>query len=68
MVKRRNTVERWIAEIFPTKETNRRADLRDREIDKMVGAQKRKASDKSPHTDWRSLLKIAQETPNDRSD
>ena len=59
-MKKRKTVDRWIANIFPTDQNKRKADLADRKIDQRVGAQIRDAADKTPETDWRRLA--AQET------
>ena len=56
-MKRRKTVKRWIADIFPTPRTIKDADDMDRKIDQGIGAQIRDASDKTPETDWRRLLK-----------
>lgn len=56
-MKRRKTVERWLADIWPTGQNKRKADERDRQIDRSVGAQKKQAVDKTPETDWRRLLK-----------
>lgn len=56
-MRRRKTVERWLAEVCPTPETKREADDRDRQIDRSVGAQMQKATEKTPETDWRRLSK-----------
>lgn len=56
-MKRRKTVERWLAEVWPTPDTERKADNRDRQIDRSVGAQMQQAAEKTPETDWRRLSK-----------
>lgn len=53
----RQTIERWLADIWPTKETRHKADMADRRRDQKVGAQMRISSDKTPETNWRALMK-----------
>ena len=53
----RKTIERWVAEVFPNERTIRKAGEKDRKIDKSKGAQIKTATDKSPETDWRRMVK-----------
>jgi hypothetical protein len=55
-MKKRKTVERWIADVLGQRpDLVRKADEMDRKIDNGVGAQIRSAADKTPETDWRRL-------------
>ena len=56
-MKRRNTVDRWIADIFQTPELTHKANRTDRYIDQKIGMQIKNATKKTPETDWRRLVK-----------
>ncbi len=60
-MKKRNTVDRWTANLFKTPQLERKADETDRKIDHRVGRQLRdsQSKDTSPDSDWRRLVKIA---------
>lgn len=55
MVKKRNTVERFVSNLIPTDENRRKAEIKDKKIDKRIGTQIKSASDKTPATDWRRI-------------
>jgi len=56
-MKKRRTAERWLADIFRTKELLRKADEKDKRLDKSVGSQINNSQDKTPDTDWRRLMR-----------
>ena len=63
-MKRRKTVDRWIADIFKDPDLTLKADALDRRLDNKVGAQMKhtQAITKTPETDWRKLMKQKAET------
>jgi len=60
-MRRRKTVARWLSNVLPTPENNRKAEQADRRIDQRIGAMKRGATLKTPETDWRRLLRKGQD-------